>query len=143
MQKTETVQIDGDEYELTQLGALEGRKILTKLLQMIGPSLQELAAAETLNEKAMGAAVAKALESLDEGTFELICDVFGKRTTVLVDGKKPALTGPVFDQHFAGRYLAMMKWLFACMKLNFFDFLDAAQLAKLATLPGLAKATSK
>jgi hypothetical protein len=143
MQKTETVQIDGDEYELTQLGALEGRKILTKLLHLLGPSLQELAAAETLNEKAIAAALAKALETLDEATLEQLCDAFGKKSTVTVADKKPALTGAIFDQHFAGRYLAMMKWLVASMRLNFLDFLDAAQLEQLKNLPGLAKATPK
>ena len=65
-------------------------------------------------------------------------------------GGKCARCGKVEDEHFAGQYGAMMKWLWAALETNYASFLsdmglDAETLAKLkagaTTAMGLSKAS--
>lgn len=139
MRKQETVTIDGDEYEITQLGAIEGRRVLTKLLKLAGPALGALAGAGKLDETAIGAALTSAAEELDEATLDSLCETFGANSTVRNGDRRPKLEAVVFDNHFAGRYMAMTKWLIACLKLNFADFLEGSTLGNLPS----EKAASK
>jgi hypothetical protein len=124
VQEKKVVQIDGDEYELTQLGAIEGRRLLTRILKFAGPAIQSLAASETLSEISFAAALAKAVEQLDEDTVDMLCEKFAAKTCLKIDNRWPPLDKTLFDQHFAGHYMKMMKWLGECMKLNFADFLS-------------------
>lgn len=140
MRKQDIVTIDGDEYEINQLGAIAGRRVLTKLLKLAGPALGALAGAGKLDEQAIGAALASAAEELDEATLDNLCETFGEHSTVRMgDGRRPKLEPVIFDNHFAGRYLAMSKWLAACLKLNFADFLGGFTLGSLSS----EKAASK
>jgi hypothetical protein len=45
--------------------------------------------------------------------------------------RKPNLEGEIFDDHFAGRYVSMTKWLAECIILNFADFLGDKSLDQL------------
>jgi hypothetical protein len=129
---TKRVAIDGHDYEITQLGALRGRKLWLKLLHVIAEPLKTLGSLETLNEQAFATVIAAALEGLDEATVEEFCDTYGASCTVRVGERWPTLTGEVFDQHFARRYVSMSKWLLECTTFNFADFLGDNSLGNLA-----------
>jgi hypothetical protein len=127
--------IDGVSYTATQLGAKKGRKIWLKLMQIIAPSLRELGTLKKLDEKAIASALAAAVENLDDATLEELYLVFGETCTVMLPtGNTPNLTDVVFDQHFAGNYLAMTQWLWECIVFNFASFLDGTGPGKMSDL---------
>ena len=81
--------------------------------------------------------------ALSEADLGYFCEKFGSCSFVhLEDGKLPRLD-KVFDDHFAGRTGAMVKWLVFAVEVNFADFLDGAKarLGKLSKL-GFAPTSS-
>ena len=133
--KKESREIDGLVYDVTQLGGIDARNVLLRLMKSLGPSLGALA------DSPLSAVFEKlALSEADLGYF---CEKFGSCSFVhLEDGKLPMLD-KVFDDHFAGRTGAMVKWLVFAVEVNFSDFLDGAKarLGKLSKL-GFAPTSS-
>ena len=127
--KTEKISIGTTQYTITQLGAVEGRKLYKKLITALGPVLRDAFSgnkaggdAETL---ALGL-VLRGIEDLPLELFEELCDKFADACLVKVHGSTVAIalsTESVFDDHFAGDYGSMTNWLMACLKLNFESFL--------------------
>lgn len=127
--KTQEREIDGVKYRVTQLGAVDGRAVLLRLLKAFGPS-----AAAMLGDN-IAEAVAKL--NLSEDDLSYFCQQFGQKTFVVLGDKTPRLDN-VFDEHFAGRYRAMILWLGFAVEVNFADFLSdkaAAMLAGIAAAP--------
>lgn len=124
--KKDTVTIDGTKYEIKRLGALEGRRVLVRLMQVAGPALGALAESEAKGGiEAISLAVAKLAESMNAETFAYLCDTFIEQTRVYTaEDTAPNMTKQMFDEHFSGNYLAMLKWLAAHLKFNFADFLE-------------------
>jgi hypothetical protein len=127
---TSTVEIDGNRYEITQLGARDGRKMLVRLTQVFGPVLGELIGGEAHGSSD---GVSKALMALSttltEEDMDYVCSMFGRHTewrdgqrTILLDDAQQ-------DLHFAGRYDTMTRWIFECMKINFSPFFGMLQSA--------------
>ena len=119
------VTVDGVEYNLEQLGAVQGRRFVLRLMSNAAPIIQRLAETDELNEQAVFAALGVGLGNLDADLVEELSDAFAKKTKVHVGEIWMDLT-PIYDQHFAGSYLSLGKWLFECMKLNFADFLGGS-----------------
>lgn len=141
--KQKKVSIDGEEYELTQLGAIQGRRLWLRVLQALSPALKELAAAGKLDEGSVAQAFGTLVEGLDDETVEMFCAAFAARTRVCVDGDKwPELEPARFDLHFAGRYISMTKWLGECLLFNFADYFDGASREMLAGMVREAGAKS-
>ncbi len=127
--------IDGVNYELTQLGAKKGRKIWLKLMQIIAPSLRTLGSFKKVDQEAIVIALAAAVENLDADTAEELYIEFGATCTVMLPtGNTPNLTEQVFDQHFAGNYIAMSKWLWECVAFNFASFLGDTSIGSMSDL---------
>lgn len=102
--------IGGIEFSIYPLGALTGRKVLTRLIRMAGPAMGK------------DTSLADLLGGIKEEDVEYLCDVFGQVTMVtLAPDKKPDLK-TVFDNVFAGRYEVMTEWLKACLEVNFSSF---------------------
>lgn len=98
------------EYQVTQLGATEGRKVFTRLAKLLGAGA---------GSKEPIAGILAALNDEDVG---YLCEVFAKVTFVKIDEKRsPQLSG-IFEEHFAGQYNGMVKWLLFCLELNFASF---------------------
>lgn len=134
MIKTKSVNIDGDDYVITQLGAVTGRRIWLKLLKVIAAPMRVLAGSHGgLSEETIASALASAVESLDDATVDELYTTFGPRCTVRVGERMPELTGEVFDQHFAGRYVSMSKWLLECVLFNFADFLGGTSIGQIGS----------
>lgn len=121
--KSDSTEINGTTYKVTQVGAKVGRRIMLKLASALG-------AATT---KPGAEAIEAAIQAIDPDDFDFLCDAFAANTKIVlntVTAKGPGqieqpLSG-VFDSHFAGNYVAMIKWLAFCFKLNFADFFDGA-----------------
>lgn len=127
--------IDGVVYTVTQLGAKKGRRIWLKLMQVAAAPLKELSAQKKLDQAAIASALATAIESLDDETTESLYAAFGETCTVLLPtGNNPYLKDEVFDQHFAGNYIAMSKWLWECIAFNFASFLGDTSIGSMGDL---------
>lgn len=127
MFKVESKRIGVHDYKVTQLDAVTGRRVFTRLVKLIGPSLAKL---EGGGEAKLGAALAELLGQLDEQSVDYFCDTFGAVTEVSGGqyGKAAPQLDTVFVTHFAGEYLAMTQWLIFCMKVNFSSFFAGAGL---------------
>lgn len=142
MRKTETRVIDGVEYRVTQFGALEGRKVLLRLLKAVGPLFAAFAELKGEGEGKLKDAIPhldSALNGLKEEDLEYLCDVFARCTEVKLNGKWPNLPD-VFDLHFTGKYISMFAWLKFCVEVNFSDFFQLAT-RKREALSAVAEAT--
>ncbi len=129
---TKTVKVGEHEYQITQLGALEGRKIWHKLVTILAPILANLSAAKTLDKETISSAVNTLMVELDEPTFEMLCKTFAKRCRIRNGADKwPEMDDTAFDQHFAGDYIGMTQWLGECLVYNFANFSGDASLGKL------------
>jgi hypothetical protein len=125
MREIRNHEIDGWTYVIQQLGAKQGRIVLARVLRVVAGAAGAASAAE--GEEDGGAALAaigKLSESLSDSEIDFLCDTFAKTTRIARDGKEILLSdGSNFDDHFAGRYGAMMKWLWAALETNFSSFL--------------------
>lgn len=150
--ETKRVEIQGHRYELTQLGAKDGRRVLARLMTRLAESTGSLGDDIGKDEAAVGLAIAtKALKVFDEDTVDWLCEVFGPATRLHVDEKgrdgkpvhrEPELIGPVFDDHFAGRYDAMAQWIVASIQHNFASFLGGLLGGKLIGALGASASKS-
>jgi len=113
MRETITKDISGVTYHIQQLGARQGRSIMTRLIRVVGPALGET---EDLD-------LTKLFEALKEEDVEALCEAFAKTTRVVTGTNKERVLGDIFDDHFAGKYGAMIKWVIACLEVNFGSFL--------------------
>lgn len=125
MRETRPHVIDGFTYSIQQLGAKEGRIVLARILRIVGGAIAAGAAGGE-GESNVTAAVGKLVESLPDAEVNFLCDTFAKGTQVSAEDTpdKVVLMKDVFDDHFAGRYGAMVKWLMAALETNFGSFLD-------------------
>lgn len=113
MREQRQKEIDGSVYTVTQLGAKVGKNLMFRL----GKALAAAGADSTAS------GIASALREED---FEFVCDTFARMTTfhtLEAPSKEPRLSD-LFDDHFAGRYGALVKWLAFCIEVNFGSFLD-------------------
>ena len=121
-QTTVTVTIDEETYEIQMLDAVQGFRVYTKLLGVIGGMLGQAGtmqgSPQELGLKLMGSA----LQNLTPELAEELRSVFAKSCAVVIGDKKPQVKD-VFLTHFRGRYFHMSKWLLECVKVNFSDFL--------------------
>lgn len=131
-------EINGQHYHLTQLGALEGRRLWLKLAKVVAGPLRELANAANANEATIMQVVAGIVENLNEEVEEELMNAFGRSCTVRVGERTPYLEGVIFDEHFAGDYVAMSKWFGECVVFNFASFLGDGALGKLSDLASKA-----
>lgn len=136
------IKVGETEYRITQLGALEGRKLWLRLVKVLGPVVSKLAGAKALDGDTIAAAVKLLTEELDEETFEMLCKAFAGRCQLRNGDKWPDLSDALFDQHFAGDYVSMTKWVGENIMFNFANFSGDASLGKLLAMV-TAKAATK
>jgi tail assembly chaperone len=116
MREVQNHTVDNQTYRIQQLGAKQGRLVLGRLLRLAGP------AAEADDP------ITKLLGALSDSEIDFLCDTFAKTTRVAgtnANGQEVELElSGIFDDHFAGRYGAMIKWLWACLQCNFGSFIE-------------------
>lgn len=133
-------------YRVTQLGAKPGRAMLVRLVKLLGPGIGSFVGGigrvgpppskpnelqlEAMEESGLALGFADGIHELcarlNEKDFGELVDQFARHTVVVVsDELQPQLT-EIFDQHFAGRYDLMLKWLAFCLEINFGSFFGGA-----------------
>lgn len=147
MRKTIDIGIGGHRYQTAQLGAVTGRKLylrLIKLLSHFAPLLgtvKELVRAakksgaqegdegaklgqllDRIDEGAVFTALVDALEHIDESELEAFWEAYAAQCWVMFPHGRQLLS-ECFDEHFAGRYVDMMKLFVSLTRFNFGDFL--------------------
>jgi hypothetical protein len=120
--RTESVTIDGFSYDLTQLGAVEGRKLLIRFGQLMGRLAPVMLSAAKLDGDAL-AGVAETLDGLEPEKLEPLWEAFTRSAVVRTNAARQPLAD-VFDDHFAGNYYGMVRFFIESAKLNFGDFLE-------------------
>lgn len=136
--KEKTFSISGHQYRATQLGALEGRKLWLKIVKVLAPAMKSLGEAESADGETVIVALAGIIDALDDDTTEKLYETFGATCTVQVGERSPALTGVIFDDHFAGEYVRMSQWLGQMIIFNFASFLGDGATGKLGELASKA-----
>jgi hypothetical protein len=126
----QTKTIGGTVYTVTPFGARKGRTVLFQLTKLLGGAMGALAGSGGIAE-----AVSAWSASAREEDFTAVCSALESCTTfaVDVDGKGgvvvPMPLADVFDDHFAGRYDAMVAWLVFALETNFSSFFSGSLVA--------------
>ena len=127
MRKTEERDIDGENYEFHQLGAIKAHSLLLKVGKIIGPTFGEMAdSSENGIEGLLDADVD--LGSIIEGLFSRADDkvVLDVITTLLSQVIHHGVGGlkneTIIDEHFAGRLPHMYKVVLASAEVQYGDF---------------------
>jgi hypothetical protein len=125
---TVSKEIDGHVYQITQLGARDARKMLVRITKLLGPSAGRLTSgyfSGGLDQ--IASAVFELSNSVSDEDFDYFCETFGQCTKVdmgstnpspLLQGVKP-LTTQTQDIWFGGSIDTLLKWIAACLEVNF------------------------
>lgn len=116
-----TTTIDGEEYSALQLKATKAACVATRLAKLLGAGVQS---AQGGRPEEFIAAV---LGALSEEDTEYLCKTFAEECSVKINGGMVRLA-PVFDDHFGGSMVRLVKWLGWGVESNFADFLGGAGL---------------
>lgn len=154
--KTERVVIGGTQYQITQLGAVEGRGLYKKFVTAIGPLLREVISGPLIGDlqkqtgdeddslrmmQLVAPMLVRAIEIIPSDLFEEMCETFAP--TCKVSAGKDSAGKPLtlelsvmFDQQFAGDYASMTAWLGHCVRVNgFLGMLGSGSAAQAAEQP--------
>ena len=128
---TITHEIDGHKYQITQLGSKEGRRLMLRLIDVAGEGIAKIIASQDSgNTSTLNAAAIELIAAIKEKDLEYLCSTFGASTKVIAkSGEASTLDDHVIDDWFAGRYDTMIRWLKACIEVNYaplFDMLKSA-----------------
>lgn len=134
-----TKRIGSNGYEVTQLGAIEGRRVFARLAQLMGGMVGALAAGGKADPVQAFQSFA---EAMTPEVMDFFCDTFTKFTQVHRQDGKVLFLKDIFDDHFADNYSEMVEWLVFCLEVNFASFLGGVG-GLSALLRPAAVATSK
>jgi hypothetical protein len=111
MRKSVTKDIDGITFTIQQLGAKDGRRVLTRITKVVGSGFA-------------GDSFAAAVQALTDADVDFLCDTFAANTTYSEDGGQHTYElAKLFDEIFADKYGTMLRWLWACLEVSFGSFL--------------------
>lgn len=125
----QTREINGHTYTVQMLDGSDSWKLLLKLTKMLGPSLGKLVGSGSINaimdmDIGKSGIVAEAIDAfvtnVSEKELGEVIEKFKKNT--LVDNKPLA---PVFELHFQGDAITIMKWLVFALQAQYEGFSDA------------------
>lgn len=121
--ETKTKRIGNHNYSVTQLGAIEGRRVLAKLMQLFGGMVGGIAGGGKPDMVAGFAALAGAITPEQVDFF---CETFTPWTQVETSPGKVRMLRDVFDDHFVANYGELVEWLGFCLEVNFASFLGGS-----------------
>lgn len=131
------IKVDDVEYLITQIGGVEGLDLFDRVTGELGPAVvnavRQTLATGQLTDAAIAAIAAQGFIGLSLPLKRDLRTKFAQLTTINAgsfqaplcppDGK--LTEGDLFDQHFAGRFPHMQKWLLAAMRWGFAGFLPS------------------
>lgn len=123
--------IDGLRYTVTHMPTRKGLALLVRLTKILGPGLGAFLGGagraarlpgESGTEVALALGTSDAVhdlcERLDAGELQFAIDELARCTTVQVERDEPVLAD-IFDDHFAGRYDVLLRWLRFALEVNY------------------------
>ena len=122
--------IGGHRYEVTLLGAKQGRAMLVRLMRSLGPATAGFIEG-TLHAKGditvslvSGAsdAIRELSQCVTEADFAAISDELARFTVVHLDAEHAPKLDAIFEEHFVGRYDVMLQWFAFGLEANFSSF---------------------
>lgn len=139
MLKSETREIGGKRYAVTQFGTQEGLQIFFWLGKLAGPSIAALVKqwqVKSISQSTVGAALVELANGLQWADFNKLVQACAKCTKqVLVNADGETLNVPLSNTidtvAFAGDYLSLVQWLGFCLEVNFASFFVGLGLTKL------------
>lgn len=133
--------IDGENYRFMLMSPTTSLDMLTKLADVLGPTISRVFASFdrkqentadimnlNVNTAILGDAIALLCSRMHENKISEIIKVFTKNVISLgATGTKGSgqINDQVFDEHFQGRLLHLMKVFICCLEVQYADFLDA------------------
>lgn len=133
MRKPRTKTIDGKEYTVAILNARQGYSMYLEIAKMVGPALADASASVDLNKGAKG------LMDADAGTFlaravGLLAGGLNSQQVMSIVNTLAENTlvndmplHRILDDHFAGDFIGMTKWLLFALEANFGNFSESLQ----------------
>lgn len=139
-----TIVAGGVQYRVTKVGGKTGGRIIFRGGQALASALTEGFSSKGIDSSiAVMMALVRRLPIED---FDWLCDEMAKCTQVgIVDKVGDGRTtftplGPLYDDHFRGRYMALVEWLKGALETNFGAFFAELQ-ERVYTLGGAAGAS--
>ncbi len=117
--------IDGVTYHVLPLGALASARVAAKALKMAAPAFGDIAslvAASKAVASVLDGLTSGILSDLDDDVIVYCIDAFARVTSFEVDGRKLPLVSDnanLTDEHFRGRFPALLKWLAFAASVTF------------------------
>lgn len=126
-QKTEKKTIDGLEFTTTQLPAMKGLALGTRLGRALGPALAKASGlAGTQDVAELAPAIAALFSTLDGAEAQALTKDILISTQVEMEGKLISLNSTeMIDHVFTGRLGALLQALRFALEVNFSDFFTA------------------
>jgi len=141
--ETKSTDIGGVAYQVTQLPAMRGLKLLNRLGRALGPALADLlGGAESLSSiaqmdlGALGVSVRALFDRLTEDELQFFTATLLENARVTINGQVGPLM-PVFDLHFAGQYENLFRLLWFALETNYGNF-SGGLVGRLVALRGQA-----
>lgn len=135
---TKVIKIDDVEYSMTQIGGVEGLDLFDRVTGELGPAVvnavrQSLSTGQ-LTDAAIATIAAQGFIGLSLALKRDLRTMFAQLTSINATSVEVPLcppggtltAGDMFDQHFAGRFPHMQKWLLAAMRWGFAGFLPSS-----------------
>lgn len=119
--------IDGEQYTICLLPASQGWNLLIKILRFLGAPIGlgisnnlsvDMTVSDIFKEINIGKVIAELCSRLNEEEADCIVKTLFSQVMV----KNKGNLSDVFEEHFAGRYLHMLKVVGASLEVNYGDF---------------------
>lgn len=134
MLETREKRIGDVTYQVTQLPAPSGRRLLVRLYKVLGPAIaaalrglpesSESLSLGNLQTAAIGDAMLELAQTLTEDELDHVCEIFSQHTLFSREPEKWQPLKVEKDLHWSGNFLNMFKWLAFCLEVNYSDFLS-------------------
>lgn len=123
-------EIGGLTYKVTLLGSKRGLAMSVRIVKILGPTLSSFVdgvsggKGDGIESLALGGsdALREICARLQPDELASIAEELAKLTTVVIDDKREPRLIDIYDDHFAGHYDALMKWLAFALEVNFRSF---------------------
>lgn len=111
--KQKTIEVNGSEYLVTQLGALKGTRVLKEITKLVGPAFAQMQKGSDGQSGTIGDALGILFDNLDNANIEGM--IMELTNTVA----KPNGSAINFDMEFAGEYDKLFLVLKEVAEFNF------------------------
>lgn len=115
---TETVQIDGKEYIITQFPSRIGLSLEIRLLKLLGPALDKIGVDDPTHSELNFSLFAEKLD--DQNVINILLEMLLYARIKKSPKDIVEITPEVFDTEFAGEYVTLGKLVFEIVRVNRF-----------------------